>query len=159
MWSLAEVWKTSAVAVRSAVEDFEGTTLEAVPGLLGKLHYLARLHDGLGKYRHWGMERVHGAEAAARAIHSSHMSVLTRVLRAPLRVLVEDASRSASGLQISNRELIHSLKTMPRQLFPERSQAVSQKHLMATLNALSALVESRGHASRQAASPLPPLDR
>ncbi len=147
------------MAVRSTVEDFEGTTLGAVPGLLGKLHYLARLHDGAGNYSHWGMERVHGAEAATRAIQTSHMAILTRVLRAPLRVLVEDVSCSATGLRLSGEELIQSLKTMPHQLFPERSVTASQKHLMAVLNALLALVEGQERASRPGALPHPPLDR
>ncbi len=147
------------MAVRSAAEDFEGTTLEAVPGLLGKLHYLARLHDGEGNYSHWGMQRIHGAEAATRAIRTSHIGVLTRVLRAPLRALVVDVSCSATGLRLSDEELVESLKKMPHQLFPDRSVVASQKHLMAVLNALSALVEGQGHASRPGALPRPRLDR
>ena len=51
------------VVLKSALEDFEGSTLSAVPGLLGKLRYLARLYTR-GVYSHWGMEKVYGSGAA-----------------------------------------------------------------------------------------------
>jgi len=78
------------VALRSPLEDFESTTLEAIPGLFGKLRYVAELHDGSGGYSHWGMERVHGKEPTRRAIRLAHAALLTQVLRTQLRVLVAD---------------------------------------------------------------------
>lgn len=56
--------KRRFVVLKSALEDFEGSSLGAVPGLLGKLYYVAMLHDGHGAYSHWGLARVHGQEAA-----------------------------------------------------------------------------------------------
>jgi hypothetical protein len=156
---LSVLWKTAGVVVRSATEDFEGTTLRAVSGLLEKLHYLARLHDGHGNYSHWGMERVYGVEVAARVIRSSHVAVFTRVLRTPFRNLIDDVSCSASSLHVTASEFLHLLNRMPRQLLPERSMTASQKHLMAVLHALSALVESQERATRPIASPLRPLAR
>ena len=145
------------MSFRSALEDFEGTTLGAISGLVAKLHYLGSLHDGEGHYTHWGMERVHGPEASARAIRASHVAVLTQVLRVPMRVLLEDVTLSASRLGIPVCEFVRSLKKSSRQVLPERCMAASQKHLMAVLNALSALLERQERATRPGASPLRPL--
>lgn len=151
--------KDTLVALRSALEDFEKTTLYAVPGLLGKLYYLAGLHDGHGNYSHWGMGKVHGEEAACRAIRTSHATVLTQVLRAPLRILIEDLRSSATSARVPPRELLSSLRKLKRQALPERSVAASQAHLMAVLHALSALVENQERASPRGASPLLPPAR
>jgi hypothetical protein len=141
------------VALRTALEDFEGTSLSAIPGLLGKLHYFAELHDGRGRYSHWGMGRVHGEEAARRAMRTSHAAVVTRVLRTPLRVLAEDLSSSASSAQVTALAFLSSLGNLTAQALPAGAVAASQSHLMAVLHALSALVESQARASRQDASP------
>lgn len=141
------------MALNSALEDFEGTTLGAIPGLLGKLHYIAELHDGRGGYSHWGMGRVHGEEAARRAIRTSHAAVFARVLRTPLRVLAEDLSGSALSVRVTALEFLSSLEERTPQVLPARPVAASQKHLTAVLHALSALVESQARASHQDASP------
>jgi hypothetical protein len=152
------MWKTKGVPLRSALQDFESTSLAAISGLLGKLHYLVMLQDGQGSYSHWGMERVHGEEAAHRAIRTSHATVVAQVLRTPLRTLVEDVRCSAASAQVSTRELLSSLKQMARQCLPERSAAIPHRHLMAVLHALSALVESQARASHPDASlRLPPV--
>ena len=159
------------MAFKSAVEDFEGTTLAAIPGLLGRLHYLAGLHDGHGNYSHWGMGRVHGEEVARRAIRTSHAAVLAQVLRTPLRELDEDLRRSAVSEQVTAREFLMSLRKLAPQALPlpqraktgtaangtERSAVASEKHFRAVLHALSALLASPARASRPDASPpLPP---
>ena len=141
------------MALRSALEDFEDTSLGAIPGLLGKLHYFAELHDGRGKYSHWGMGRVYGEEAARRAMRTSHAAVLTRVLRTPLRVLAEDLSSSASSAQVTALAFLSSLGKLTPQALPAGTGAASQSHLMAVLHALSALEESQARANRQDASP------
>jgi hypothetical protein len=141
------------VPLRSALEDFEGTSLGAIPGLLGKLHYFAELHDGRGRYSHWGMGRVYGEEAARRAMRTSHAAVLTRILRTPLRVLAEDLSSSASNAQITAFAFLASLGKLTPQALPAGAVAASHSHLMAVLHALSALVESQARASPQDASP------
>lgn len=144
------------MALRSPLEDFESTSLGAIPGLLGKLHYLAGLHDGRGGYSHWGMVRVHGEEAARRAIRTLHAAVLAQVLRAPLRVLDEDLKGSASSAQTTSAEFLLSLKQLGPQVLPERPVEASEKHLMAVLHALSVLVANPGRANPAGAS-RPPL--
>ncbi len=63
-WTAVAVYflfgKRKFVMLRSALEDFEDSTLSAVPGLLGKLRYVALLHSGGGVYSHWGLEKVYG---------------------------------------------------------------------------------------------------
>jgi hypothetical protein len=54
--------------LKSVLEDFEANTLRVVPGLLGRLFYVGRLHDGHGGYDHWGLAKVYafgGPEEAA----------------------------------------------------------------------------------------------
>jgi hypothetical protein len=148
--------KMLAVALKSALEDFETTTLGAIPGLLAKLHYIAALHDGHGSYAHWGMGRVHGEEAARRAIRTAHAAVLTQVLRTSLRVLDEDLRRSASSGQVAAMEFLGSLKKLAPQALPNRAAPASEKHLRAVLHALSALLRSPERASHLDASPPPP---
>ena len=64
--------------LKSAIEDFEANTLEAVSGSLGRLSYVGSLHDGEGGYEHWGLAKVHGREAARRAIGHSHRALCRR---------------------------------------------------------------------------------
>ncbi len=144
------------MALQSAVEDFESTTLRAIPGLLAKLHYIAGLHDGQGNYAHWGMGRTHGEEAARRAIRASHAAVLTQVLRTPLRELDEDIRRSASGKQITIPTFLASLKTLGCRALPDRALPAAEKHFNSVLDALSALLEYPERANRPDASPPQP---
>lgn len=146
------------MALKSALEDFESTTLGAIPGLLAKLHYIAALHNGHGSYSHWGMERVYGEATARRAIRAAHSAVLTQVLRTSLRVLNEDLRRSASGGQITEREFLVSLKQLAPRALPDRAAAASEKHLTAVLHALLALLENPARASHpDALLPPPPV--
>ena len=144
------------MALRSALEDFEGVSLEAIPGLLGKLRYLGELHDGRGNYSHWGMARTHGELAARRAIRASHVAVMARVLRTPLRILVEDLSNSANRGQLTPREFLSSLEKMQAQIQLEQLVAAPDRHFKAVLHALGALLQSQG---RPDASQLPRSDR
>lgn len=146
------------MARKSALEDFESTTLGAIPGLLAKLHYIAALHDGHGSYAHWGMGKVHGEEAARRAIRTAHVAVLAQVLRSSLRLLDQDLRRSASNGQITERELLVSLERLAPQALPDRSVAASEKHFTAVLHALSALLENPALANHlDALRPPPPV--
>jgi hypothetical protein len=142
------------VALKSAIEDFDTCTLGAIPDLLGKLHYLADLHDGRGNYAHWGMGRVFGKEAARRAMRISHTTVMTRLLRTPLRELREDLNHSAATQGTTATEFLASLETRARNALPVGSPLGAEKHFMAVLHALSALAEAQAHASHPGASPL-----
>lgn len=138
------------MSLKSALEDFEGTTLAAVRGLLGRLSYLGRLHDGQGTYGHWGLAKVHGDEAAQGAIRTSHRGLLSEILKRPLALLLKDLLTSIPKEQGSEKEFLASLTHSA----PKPISAAALAHLRSALSALSALVESRNNANRRAASPL-----
>ncbi len=145
------------VVLRSAFEDFESSTLSAVPGLLGKLRYLARLHNGDGSYSHWGLERVYGSGAAEKAIRASHGIVVSGILRTPLSELAEDLKWSATGAQITELELLSCLETPQPNALPAQRLHASEKHFRSVLHSLFALVQNQAPATPRDASPLPPL--
>ena len=137
--------------LKSAIEDFEANTLGAVPGLLGRLSYLGRLHDGNaagnGRYDHWGLAKVYGDDAAQCAIRASHRALLSDVLKKPLAVLLKDVPESCSNEHVTEKEFLASLMQSPKPLSP-----AARAHLRSVLSALSALVESRGDANLRGAS-------
>jgi hypothetical protein len=131
--------------LRSALEDFEDNTLAAVPGLFGKLSYLAALHDGNGAYSHWGLERVYGQEVARGAMNAAHRMLLSRILRTPLRILAGDVTASSASRQQPAGVLLSSLTS--NQSLPKSPPTASQVHFRSVLHALSAVAESRSTAS------------
>jgi hypothetical protein len=142
--------------LKSAIEDFEANTLGAVPGLLGRLSYVGRLHDGKGtgngRYEHWGLAKVYGDDAAQGAIRSSHRVLLSEVLKKPLAVLLKDLLASCSNERLTETDFLAALaQSSPKPLSP-----AARAHLGSVLNALSALVESRNNANLRGASQPPP---
>jgi hypothetical protein len=131
------------VVLTSAFEDFEGRTLSAVPGLLGKLRYVAHLCNSSGAYSHWGLEKVHGSDAAERAIRSSQRTLVTRILRTPLRDLADDLQRSATAADMKDFEFLSTLERPVRSDLPVRNFRASEKHFMSVLHTLSALAQNR----------------
>lgn len=144
------------VALRSALEDFESRTLSAVPGLLGKLRYLAQLHDGHGDYSHWGLKKVYGSGAAEKAIRASHGTLVSGVLRTPLRDLADDLKWSATGAQITEPEFLSCLETSQENALPVQRLGASEKHFRSVLHSLFALVQNRASAAPRDVSPPPP---
>ena len=141
--------------LKSAPEDFEANTLAAVTGLLGRLFYVGRLHDGSGRYGHWGLAEVYGDDEAQSAIRGSHRGLLSQILRKRLAVLLHDIPGSCSNEQLTEKELLAALAQSPPKFF---SLAV-RTHLSSVLNALSALVETRNNANPRGASQLRPPAR
>lgn len=150
------------VVLKSALEDFEGSTLSAVPGLLGKLRYLARLYTR-GVYSHWGMEKVYGSGAAERAMRTLHGSLVAKVLRTPLRELASDLQESAAAAEMTDVEVLSALERPGATPGQEGSRAKrmgpSERHFKSVLRTLAALVQSKEPASRRDASPLLPPGR
>jgi hypothetical protein len=143
------------VILRSAFEDFEDNTLSAVPGLLGKLRYVTLLHNGGGCYSHWGLEKVYGSGRAEKAIRASHGALVARILRTPLRDLVDDLKWSAKCAQITDFEFLSGLRVQESAL-PAESLQTSAKHFRSVLQTLFALAQNKVPASPRDASPLRP---
>jgi hypothetical protein len=151
--------KRKFVLVTSAFEDFEGRTLSAVPGLLGKLGYVAHLCNSSGAYSHWGLEKVHGSDAAGKAIRSSQRTLVTRILRTPLRDLADDLQTSATGAEMKDFEFLSALGRPVKGDLPVQNFRASEKHFMSVLHTLSALAQNRVPSNPQDVSPLLPPAR
>ena len=137
------------MVLTSAAEDFEGKTLNAIPGLLGKLRYVTVSRDKGGVYSHWGLEKVYGASSAERAIRSSHCSLMAKILKTPLQELTTDLQRSSEGAQMATVELLSSLEKPAANAPLEMSAGALQRHFRSVLHTLSALVEHSPPATSQ----------
>jgi hypothetical protein len=132
--------------LRSANEDFEANTLHAVPGLLGKLCYVGTLHNGDGRYEHWGLTKIYGQDAAGVAIGGSHKSLISKVLKTPLSQLLDDVRSSSAGRHLNALEFIRQLRS-ELALLPKAPSPAAEIHFKSVLHALSALVETRNTAN------------
>jgi hypothetical protein len=137
------------MTLNSALRDFKETTLAAVAGLLGKLAYLASLRRAHGRYSHWGMESVHGAESSERALKAAHSEVVAGILRTPLRSLVEDLEESSQKNGSKPQAFVDEMKDRFEDLLPAgRNDSPTVSHLNSVLVALSSLEKNRGRATR-----------
>ena len=137
------------MTLKSALQDVRETTLAAVSGLLGKLAYLGSLRSAHGRYQHWGMERIHGAEASERALRTAHAEVIAGVLRAPLATLVEELDESSFQSGVTAQSYIERMRERFNDLLPaERQDPSVATHLSSVLVALSSLAKHRGRATR-----------
>lgn len=125
----------------SAFDDFLQTTLQAVPGTLGKLDYISGLRRGAaGEYVHWGLARVHGDREAQEAMAEVHRLVFSEVLSTPLRLLLEDASRC---VEQEPTRYLDQLQARCEAMLPLNSGAASAQHFSSVLQALLYLAQAR----------------
>jgi hypothetical protein len=137
------------MTLKSALQDVKETTLAAVSGLLGKLTYLASLRRAEGRYKHWGMELVHGPESSERALKAAHAEIVAGVLRAPLKSLADDLDESSRSSGVGARSYIEQMREHLNELIPgERPESPAASHLNSVLLALSSLEKNRGRATR-----------
>ena len=131
------------MTLKSALEDLQERTLNAVSGLLGKLDYLASLRESDGSYSHWGLERVHGKLATQRALTEAHRSLVSRILRTPLRELLQDVDESSPPKELASGDFVEKLNETSAQLIPPGPGAGIERHLNSVLHALVGLVRTR----------------
>ena len=137
------------MTLKSALQDVKETTLAAVSGLLGKLAYVASLRRAQGRYEHWGMELVHGAESAERALRTAHTEIVTGILRTPMESLLEDLQESSRGTGLDAKLYIEGMRDRFEDLLPgERQDSAAATHLNPVLLALSTLERNRARATR-----------
>ena len=134
----------------SALDDLMGRTLSAVPGLLSKLDYLARLrHPETGLYSHWGLARVHGEAAAQQAMAEAHALMVAEILHTPLGKLMEDAAESGAASGEEPEKYLEDLRERSAVLLPEQLGGGSSRHFSSVLHALSALAHYQQRATRR----------
>jgi len=137
------------MTLKSALEDVKETTLAAVSGLLGKLGYLASLRRAPGRYSHWGIETVYGAESSERALKTAHAEVVTGILRTPLPAMERDLDESSLHSGAEPRAFLEGLRERFDDLLPgERKDSPESRHLNSVLVALWSLRKSRERATR-----------
>ena len=130
------------MTLKSAKEDLQARTLQAVSGLLGKLEYVASLRQSDGSYSHWGLSRVHGEAAAQKALTETHQGLVSAILRTPLRKLMEDVRESCAGKRFADKDFIENLENRQEILVPLQPGAGLRRHLSSVLQALAALVKN-----------------
>ena len=135
------------MSLLSALEDFLKTTISRVPGRWSKLVYVAGLRQE-GRYRHWGLERVHGEQAVQSALRELHYLLFLEVLRTPLAELLEDAEQSAGEQEVEPEAYVHGLGARQEALLPADLGGGSAHHFNAVLLALSCLVQAHPPANR-----------
>lgn len=131
------------MALFSALEDLQLTTLKAIQGSLRRLEYLSRLRDQNGGYSHWGLSRVHGETRAKRAMADAHRAELSNILSTPIRNLEKDVRQSSEEAGLPPSVYLENLSTTTTQLLPANPGAGSGRHLSSVLHALSSLLKCR----------------
>ena len=137
------------MARHSAQQDLRDTSLKSVQGGLNKLQYLADLRDSKdGPYSHWGLARVHGEEAASRALADEHRRLVAAVLASPIEKLWQDVQRCSEVCEISPLLFIEKLCARKiSSLLPPGSNSATERHLSSVLAALFELVKSQAGAT------------
>ena len=128
---------------KSIAEDLQDRTLRAVAGVLGKLGYVAGLREADGTYMHWGLARIHGDAATQRALTEAHKGLVSRILRMPLRKLLQDVEESGGSKEMEKVAFLDKLRERPAQLLPPTPGAGTVRHLNSVLHALASLVKNR----------------
>lgn len=127
----------------SPEEDFAQRTLAHLGGALPRLHYVAGLRDASGRYRHWGLARSFGEDAANQTAAIAHERILCEVLRKPLSSLYSELQQwdvaTAAGADRCLAEMVRST----RRLLPSAASPASEQHLSSILVALYALARAR----------------
>jgi len=127
------------VTLLAIKDDFFERTLARIPGVLGKLGYVAELREN-GRYVHWGLERIYGEEGMQRAVTEVHRGLFLQVLRTPLRRLLEDATRAAAAQSTDVRQYLETVLRDPHSLVPVNLGGGSEAHFNSVVAALWSLL-------------------
>jgi hypothetical protein len=131
------------MTLTSALEDLRSTTLKTIAGGLRRLEYLSGLKDAAGNYTHWGLARVHGELAAARALAEEHRMVTSNLLAMPMSHLLKDLEESSRGAGLNTISYLKRLNEQGQLLLPAGSYPGYAAHLSSALHALSSLLQAR----------------
>jgi len=120
-------------------DDFVERSLANVPGILGRLCYVAELREG-DKYVHWGLERTYGEEITQRTLSDLHRTLFLQALRTPLRRLLEDVNRGAAVNSEKVEDYLETLLRDPASLVPANLGGGSAAHFNSIVAALWSLL-------------------
>jgi hypothetical protein len=113
-------------------EDFLARSVRKVGGKIARLAFVGRLRHGADDYKHWGMERMFGKDAAQSAIAQVHTTVWRDVLITRIQDLESDFHKEPETL-------IRGELRWDESVVPNDRGAGTKRHfafLMKTLNLL-----------------------
>lgn len=137
------------MGIRTPLEDFVKTTLAALPGFWQKLVYFGELRSNDPRYDHWGMNRRYGTAASVSAMSAAHTDVFLRILRTPLRTLLEDLKTSAAPQNRSELEYVEQLRDAQAAILPEDDGGGTNRHFEVTLRTLESLIQAEKPEDRR----------
>jgi len=120
-------------------DDFVERSLANVPGVLGKLNYVAELREG-DKYVHWGLERTYGEDITQRTLSDVHRTLFLQVLRTPMRRLLEDVGQAAAAKNSGVAQYLEEVLREPVTLLPANLGGGSAAHFNSIVAALWSLL-------------------
>jgi hypothetical protein len=146
--NVAEDEKVPEMTLKSADDDLRQRTIARIPGIWGKLKYVAGLRSAKGGYVHWGFERVHGPAAAQDAFKAVHKTLVKTILQTRLSALREDLEQSSEADAISPTSYASTLVGSRSQLLPSGSPREAELHLFSVLETLSLLAVHKREGSQ-----------
>jgi hypothetical protein len=135
------------MTLKSAFDDLSSTTLQAISGLWARLEYVAGLRSAGGGYAHWGLAKVHGEQAAQKAMAEAHRATVARILKMPLRDLLKSVDESSNAQGLTRKDYLEKLYAHRQELLPVRPAGGSEAHLNSVLYALLTLERTLHGAS------------
>jgi hypothetical protein len=137
----------------SAFEDIKARTLPSIPGVIGKVVYLAELREDDGSYHHWGHARAHGEAASQAALARVHSELYAQLLRTPISDLAVRGSEEA--FPDWQRQIARLLELRSKAV-PIDSDKWSTLHFNSVVLALRMLSSADKASNRPIASQLQP---
>ena len=137
------------MGIRTPLEDFVKTTLAALPGFWQKLVYFGELRRNRAEYDHWGMNRRYGTAASASAMSAAHTDTFLRILRTPLRTLLEDLRASAEPQNRTQNEYLERLREARDEILPDDDGGGTKRHFDLTLKTLESLIRDEAPEDRR----------
>jgi len=132
---------------RRIIQDFTLTTLANIPGLYGRLVYVASLRDlSSGRYEHAGLAALYPEEALQQALQVCHEQIFERLLETPLPEQERDLRLCLAGMEGGLRASIDHWRRLEsyRMLMPEQSPDYLKELFCSNLRALLEILQGEG---------------
>jgi len=123
-------------------EDTVLNTLQGVPGCLGKLEYINSLRDESGTVRHWGLEKIHGAERTCAEFEAAYERTLIELIKTPVQELWKELVESCGVNERSPQTFVLEFRNKILQHIPAGFGEAQRRHVRQVLDVVFALAEN-----------------